>query len=209
MTLYLGIDESILRVRKREQAFIYVGTFTKDDSQGEERKNLSKIREERKLNLNCLAGFLFGVFLFDNSRKKEIITGSKNYKQFQSVYTLIDEGFSGAENLGILNETENIKIEIDGHDTYRIGEPLKKSFKGTKYENRLDFNFIARGDQNFSIINQADMIAYFLRELKGIENGIDSDLQKRGLEALLNEKNPTPIKRITPYHLAYPFGRAA
>lgn len=214
MTLYLGIDESIVLVRKREQAFIYVGTFTKDHSQGEERSGMSKIRNLNNANrdLEGLAGFLFGVFLFNNQRKKDIDIQqqpNKNYQQFLSVNTLIKEGLGGAEKLGILEIGENIKIEIDGHDTYRIGKSLNFALEKTKYSGRFNINFIAHGDQKIKIINHADKIAYILRNLKGIEEGIDSNLGERGLEALLNEQNPQAIKKITPYHLEYPFKYAA
>ncbi len=210
MTLYFGIDESIVQLKKRQQAFIYVGTFTKNYFQAEEQKKTSrKIRdlsENTCFDFSGLAGFLFGVFLFNNSAKRgENKKPEKKYKQFLSVYTLITEGLDGAECLGILDENEDVKIEIDGHDTYRLGEPLSNELSQTKYKG-AEIKFIAHGDQKVKIINQADMIAYVLRGLRNIGYAIEDNLSEKGIDALLKDDNPR-IKKITPFHLGYDLER--
>jgi hypothetical protein len=200
----LGIDESIVRIRKRDLAFIYVGAFTKDVSQGEEEKQIRKIRdidENTKFNLTGLSGFLFGVFLFNKQKKRDSQT--ENYKQFLSVYTLIQEGLDSIEDLGYLEAAENVKFCIDGHDVYRIGDNLEQEISKTRFAGRTKLNFIAHGDRKIKIINHADMIAYALRRLDSINDGLDYDLQERGKIALLNEKNPQTIKKLLSHHLAF------
>ena len=198
MTLYLGIDESIVTLKKYQNAFIYVGTFSKYDSQGEINQTKSKkIRTKTEFPLNCfngLAGFLFGIFLFDQKKP------NTNEQQFESVYTLIDEGIQGAQEVNILDEYEDIAIEIDGHDNYRIGSSLNYSLSNL-YENRIHLQFIPHGDEKVKIIHSADMIAYALRGLKDI-GSIDKNLYEKGIDVLLKDNDPK-IKKITPLHLGF------
>ncbi len=203
MTLYLGIDESIVNLRSSSRnAFIYVGTFSEYDSFGEENQRKSKkLRHDKNLSsldLNGLFGFLFGIFIFE---KNKLDIG---IQQLISIYTLIKEGTDIVREKFSLKD-EKIDIDIDGSDSFSIGGNLNELLL-KKYGYGIKLNFIPQGDQKVRVIHFADAIAYILRELDGFEKNkpevIDKNLKEKGLATLVRDDNPR-IKRIIPYHLGY------
>ena len=211
MTLFVGIDESYLQTGITEEAFIYVGTLTKNDAFAKDiGKSNGKIRnpsDHANFDLKGLDGFLFGIFKFDNYGLDRSLR--RREKSYRSVLTLLKESLDGASLLGILGEKEDVHVEIDGHDSFRMNDPLYESLATTEYGGRTKITFIAQGDQRVKLINRADMLAYVLRELRGIEAGIEKDLGVKGLAALKEHRGNPRIRNITPAHIGNKLERIA
>ncbi len=199
MTLYIGVDESIVENPSASKIVIYVASFVKYNSLecvvNDGKKKFSKGKAARaSLNLNGLDGFLFATFGLEKPKEETI--GFKR-KQTEVIYRLLDYILKTSQDLQLLSEGELIEIKIDGSDTFNIKGDLVRFLSDLGYgQDRANIRFIPKGDTIDGVVNYSDLIAYNLRWIKPS----DSDIQFGDLAILEQTRNPR-VKKMTPYHI--------
>jgi hypothetical protein len=214
VTFYIGIDESMIRYGKHKISFIYVASFSKDDSLGDvEFKTFKKgpFKKQRgsSIDIDGLSGFLFYVFyieeplhLKDKIKQRQSFREGIKQNVRQANCHLVLNLLNITKNTGILNG-ENIEIKIDGIDMDNIETTLSEKLKERGYdEERVDVEFIPGGDKKVKIINFADAIANSLRDL--IPKGPCSpEVIYEAVSKKILESGSPRIKKIRPFHIDY------
>jgi len=218
MTISIGVDETIFRFTKSERVFIYVASCSLDSlhDYSSEDKSFKKRRCEDKplrLNLDGIAGFLFGAFSYGNilrfGKKDPLFFEEQKKILPKRVLETNSSLILGILNLirsaGFYNIGEKIDVVFDGHDMYKIQESLESCLEKDGY--RLDdvnIKFIPKGDEIVSLVNTSDAIAYVLRALLDRERlKLMRNRGEEGVKLELNEgSNLTNIKDLIPYHMS-------
>ncbi len=203
MTLYVGVDETIIEDTPMLNWVIYVASCSHSYEKGQISENKSgkgkfskgkTTRNKIDVDLEELDGFLFATFGLE---KNSLNQGCFKRKQTEAVFYLLSNSLYIAESLGILSRRENIEITIDGSDTFRIGKDLSDLLQKQGYgEEKTSIEFIVKGDRKVGVVNFSDIIAYNLRYLRPR----DTKPQSGNFDMLKQTNNPR-VKKLLPFYL--------